>query len=166
MDYLWTPWRSTYMKAKRSEANCVFCRAGANPDDDENTLVVFRGADCFVILNRYPYTTGHLMIVPYDHVSTLTATSSGTATEMMDLARRAEHVLRSVYEPDGFNMGMNVGSAAGAGIEKHLHLHVLPRWSGDANFMTTVGDARILPEALEETYVKVKQRFTSEKTES
>ncbi len=159
MDHLWTPWRSTYMERKNSAPDCVFCVAASNPEDDEKRLVVHRGQSCFVILNRYPYTSGHLMIVPYDHVSKLGATTAEASAEMMTLARQAERIIEAVYRPDGLNMGLNVGAAAGAGISQHLHLHVLPRWSGDANFMTTVGDARIIPEALQDTYAKIRKAF-------
>jgi ATP adenylyltransferase len=162
MDYLWTPWRSAYMKAKKTASNCIFCNAAQNPADDEKTLVVFRGQHCFVILNRYPYTTGHLMVVPYDHVARLELASEESTGELMILARQAEQILQSIYKPDGLNLGMNVGAAAGAGIHQHLHLHVLPRWTGDANFMTTVADARILPEALEDTYRKVSRGFVEQ----
>ncbi len=159
MDYLWTPWRSTYMEAKRTSYECVFCVAARDPANDSENLVVYRGQECFVILNRYPYTSGHLMVVPYAHVSTLDMATEASTGEMMQLAREAEQVLENVYKPDGLNLGMNIGSAAGAGIAQHLHLHVLPRWSGDANFMTTVGHARIIPEALEDTYRKLKAGF-------
>jgi ATP adenylyltransferase len=150
------------MHAKKTESNCIFCIAAQNPAHDEKTLVVFRGQYCFVILNRYPYTTGHLMIVPYDHVARLELASEESTAELMMLARQAEQVLQSVYKPDGLNLGMNVGAAAGAGIHEHLHLHVLPRWTGDANFMTTVADARILPEALDDTYEKVSRGFAEQ----
>jgi ATP adenylyltransferase len=159
MDHLWTPWRSTYMEAKKEPGACIFCDAARDPSMDEQTLVVFRGQLCFVILNRYPYTSGHLMIVPYEHVARLNETSRKASGEMMDLARRAEQVLERAYRPDGLNMGLNIGTAAGAGIAQHVHLHMLPRWSGDANFMTTVGQARIIPEALEETYRKLRAGF-------
>ncbi|MDQ2713061.1 MAG: HIT domain-containing protein [Acidobacteriota bacterium] len=147
------------MKAKTVESACIFCRAAQNPVDDRRTLVVHRGEHCFVILNRYPYTSGHLMIVPYNHVSKLTSVSAAGASEMMELARRAEQVLEAVYHPEGLNMGMNFGSAAGAGIAQHIHLHMLPRWSGDANFMTTVANTRIIPEALDDTYEKLSRAF-------
>jgi len=160
MDYLWTPWRSTYMEANRTSNECVFCLAAQDPANDEASLVVYRGENCFVILNRYPYTSGHLMVVPYAHVSKLDLASKASTGEIMELAREAEQVLESVYKPDGLNLGMNIGSAAGAGIAQHLHLHVLPRWSGDANFMTAVGKTRVIPEALEDTYRKLKKRFT------
>jgi ATP adenylyltransferase len=147
------------MQAKRTPAECIFCFAGQNPAEDKTTLVVYRARTCFVILNRYPYTSGHLMVVPYEHVAKLQMVTEEANAEMMSLARQAERVLESVYKPDGLNLGMNLGSAAGAGIEQHLHLHVLPRWSGDANFMTAVGHTRIIPEALEDTYRKVQQTF-------
>jgi ATP adenylyltransferase len=159
MDYLWTPWRSTYMKEKKDKTRCIFCEAAASAEDARN-LVVFRGQFCFVILNRYPYTSGHLMVAPYRHVSRLTAVDDATTAEMMQLVRRAETVLQEVYSPDGLNLGMNLGEAAGAGIEQHIHMHVLPRWKGDANFMTSVGDTRIIPEALEDTYRKVREAWT------
>ena len=159
MDYLWTPWRSTYMEAKKTAGACLFCTAAHHPEQDEESLVVYRGEFCFVILNRYPYTSGHLMIAPYAHVSRLREASPESTEEMMQLTREAEDVLEAIYRPDGMNLGMNLGTAAGAGIAQHIHMHVLPRWAGDANFMTTVGDSRIIPEALGNTYVKVSRAF-------
>jgi ATP adenylyltransferase len=111
------------------------------------------------VLNLYPYITGHLMVVPYLHTSEFDSVAKPVSDEMMDLAKRAQAALRNVYSPSGFNMGMNLGSAAGAGIADHLHIHMLPRWSGDTNFMTTVGESRVIPEALEETYAKLRDRF-------
>ena len=156
MEYLWTPWRSTYMKEKKDKTKCVFCEAAASTEDARN-LVVSRGQFCFVILNRYPYTSGHLMIAPYRHVSRLTAVETEATTEMMQLVRQAETILQEAYSPDGLNLGMNLGEAAGAGIEQHIHMHVLPRWKGYANFMTSIGGTRIIPETLEETYRKVRE---------
>jgi ATP adenylyltransferase len=158
MEYLWTPWRSTYMKEKRGKTKCIFCEAAASTEDAQN-LVVYRGQFCFVILNRYPYTSGHLMIAPYRHVSRLTAVDEATTAEMMRFVRGAETAIQESYSPDGLNMGMNLGEAAGAGIEQHIHLHVLPRWKGDANFMTSVGETRVIPEMLEETYRKVREAW-------
>lgn len=157
---LWTPWRSKYIQGNRPEKGCIFCNA-ANNSNDASTLVVFRAPSCFVILNRYPYTSGHLMIAPYAHVSRLNQISSGIAGEMMVQARRAEQILEQVYRPGGINLGMNLGEPAGAGIEQHIHLHVLPRWQGDANFMTTVADTRVLPELLDDTYTKLKAAFSA-----
>jgi ATP adenylyltransferase len=138
--------------------NCVFC-AAAESSDDEKSLIVHRGKLAFVILNRYPYTSGHLMIAPYAHVSRLYQVDELTTDEMMRLARRGEGVLEQAYKPEGLNLGMNLGEAAGAGIEQHIHMHVLPRWRGDANFMTSVANTRIIPETLEDTYAKIKRGF-------
>jgi len=158
MTHLWAPWRSTYMKAQKDKSRCIFCDA-ATGENDEESLVVQRGEHCFVLLNRYPYTSGHLMIAPYDHVSRLGETSKATTYEMTDFARIAEQILQTAYNPDGLNLGINLGEAAGAGIEQHVHMHVLPRWRGDANFMTTVGNTRVMPEGLEETYRKLRAGF-------
>jgi ATP adenylyltransferase len=158
MKYLWTPWRSTYMKQTRVAGGCVFCDAAAGSDDRES-LVIYRGQHCFVILNRYPYTSGHLMVAPYAHVSRLSQVNEDAAVEMMRLTRFSEKSLGEVYAPDGINLGMNMGEAAGAGIEQHIHMHVLPRWKGDANFMTSVGQTRIIPEVLSETWDKLHAVF-------
>ena len=159
MDHLWTPWRHKYLTGVREPAGCVFCHIAANPDDDENHLVVLRGVHNFVVLNRYPYTSGHVMVVPYAHESQLGAITRECATEMMLLGRTAEIKLRAVYQPDGMNLGMNLGESAGAGIAAHLHLHVLPRWAGDTNFMTTVAEARVLPEELPVTLRRLRAAF-------
>lgn len=158
MNHLWAPWRSTYVHAKRDPSVCIFCDA-AKRSDDEEALVVYRATHCFVMLNRFPYTSGHLMIAPYAHVSRLTQASEAAGEEMMRLARHAEEVLQRVYHPDGLNLGMNLGEAAGAGIEEHIHMHVLPRWSGDGNFMTSVAETRVHPESLGDTYAKLKSAF-------
>jgi ATP adenylyltransferase len=131
----------------------------ANPDADATNFVLHRGEHSFVVLNLYPYITGHLMIVPYLHTSEFDSVAKEISDEMMDLAKRSQAALRAVYSPSGFNLGMNLGSAAGAGIADHLHIHVLPRWTGDTNFMTTVGESRVIPEALEVTYEKLRQKF-------
>jgi ATP adenylyltransferase len=131
----------------------------ANPDEDATNFVVHRGQHSFVVLNLYPYITGHVMIVPYLHTSEFDSVPKEITDEMMDLAKRSQTALREVYSPSGFNLGMNLGSAAGAGIADHLHIHVLPRWTGDTNFMTTVGESRVIPEALEVTYEKLRQKF-------
>ena len=140
-------------------AICIFCAAQKNPAEDENNFVLHRGAHNFVILNLYPYITGHLMIAPFAHVGELDSTPKEVTDEMMDLAKRCETALREVYRPEGFNLGMNLGRAAGAGIADHIHLHIMPRWTGDANFMTTVGETRVLPEDLSTTYQKVREKF-------
>lgn len=158
MTHLWTPWRSTYMKARKMKGICVFCEAAAGANDEES-LVVYRGQSCFVLLNRYPYTSGHIMIAPYSHVSRLHMVGDEVATEIMFLTRFSERSLQEIYRPDGLNLGMNLGEAAGAGIEEHIHMHVLPRWRGDANFMTSVGATRIIPEDLSDTYKKLQAAF-------
>lgn len=149
------------MQAGTDKRRCIFCEAATSAADEIN-LVVYRGTLAFIMLNRYPYSSGHLMIAPYEHVSRLNAAAEGTTEEMMRLARSAEEILEEIYRPDGLNLGMNLGEAARAGIEQHIHLHVLPRWKGDANFMSTVGNTRVIPETLEDTYAKVKAKFASD----
>jgi ATP adenylyltransferase len=146
------------MQAESGKQRCIFCEAASGAADD-HTLVIYRGTLCFIMLNRYPYTSGHLMIAPFEHVSRLAQAGQGATEEMMLLARDAEEILEATYHPDGLNLGMNLGEAAGAGVEQHIHLHVLPRWKGDANFMSTVGHTRIIPETLDDTYAKLKRRF-------
>ncbi|HXE11742.1 MAG TPA: HIT domain-containing protein [Bryobacteraceae bacterium] len=158
MEHLWTPWRSTYVTNKPPAGQCVFCAAIADRDD-EKTLLLYRATHNFVILNRYPYSSGHLMIAPNIHVSRLTDISDEAAQEMMRLARASETILEDIYRPQGINLGMNLGEAAGAGIAAHIHLHVLPRWTGDANFMSVVANTRVIPESLADTYTKLRPRF-------
>jgi len=158
MDYLWTPWRYQYITQAISgkQPECIFCDAASRNDDDV-TLVVYRGASCFVILNRFPYTSGHVMVVPYAHVAELWQVERETLTEMMQQAQKVERAFKSLYQPDGMNFGMNLGRAAGAGIAGHLHLHGLPRWIGDTNFMTVTGETRVHPEELSVTYQRLKK---------
>jgi ATP adenylyltransferase len=161
MDYLWTPWRYQYISHTGDPTACVFCAAGQS-SDDRAVLVVHRARSNFVILNRFPYTSGHIMVVPYAHVATLEELPDETLVEMILLARAAERHLRAVYRPEGLNLGMNLGRSAGAGIAGHLHLHALPRWTGDTNFMTVVGETRVLPEDLEATWEKLRRAFSAE----
>lgn len=158
MDYLWTPWRYPYVaNASRSKDDrCIFC-AALEANDDAEMLIVRREAKNFIILNRYPYTSGHVMIVPYAHVPDLVSADSETLSEMMLLAQLTQKALRTAYHPEGFNVGINLGRAAGAGVTGHLHMHVLPRWVGDTNFMTVTGETRVEPEDLATTYEKVRQ---------
>lgn len=158
MDYLWTPWRYKYIADAAKDDRCIFCEAIA-ANDDAKMLVVFRGAKNYIILNRYPYTSGHVMVVPYAHLADLAAADSETLSEMMRLAQRAKLALEKTYHPEGYNLGMNLGRAAGAGVLGHLHLHVLPRWSGDSNFMTVVGETRVEPEDLSTTYERLRKAF-------
>jgi ATP adenylyltransferase len=145
---------------KSQQPDCIFCDAVARNKDDE-TLIAFRGAKTFVILNRFPYTTGHIMIVPYAHVAELSLCDAGALDEMMKLAQRVEKAFHANYKPDGMNLGMNLGRAAGAGVAGHLHLHVLPRWFGDSNFMTVTGETRVHPEELHVTYDRLKSALAS-----
>ncbi len=156
MDYLWTPWRYAYVTAGEKPGECIFCEAD-KLGDDRQALIVHRSPHCFIILNRFPYTSGHVMIVPYQHVDLLEKVTPEAAQDMMALACRMEGVLRELYRPDGINLGLNIGKAAGAGVTGHIHMHVLPRWVADANFMSVVGETRVLPEALETTWERMKQ---------
>ncbi|MBI3208891.1 MAG: HIT domain-containing protein [Candidatus Solibacter usitatus] len=158
MDHLWSPWRFRYVSTAGKTEGCVFCRKSAETNDRSN-LIVHRAAHCFVILNLFPYTTGHLMVVPYAHVATLEEATPETLEEMMRLTRLSSNHLKSTYHWSGLNIGMNVGECAGAGIAGHLHMHVLPRWPGDVNFMTSIGETRILPEDLETTFEKLASLF-------
>lgn len=158
MDHIWSPWRYKYIAAADREEGCVFCRIEREHKDAEN-FIVHRAGLNFIILNLFPYTSGHLMIVPYEHKASLAEAGEATTTEMIELAKRAQVALENEYHPDGFNVGMNLGQSAGAGIADHLHLHVVPRWSGDANFVSIVGETRVLPEELGETCEKLKRRF-------
>jgi len=155
MDFLWTPWRYRYIADASKDDRCIFCDALA-ANDDARTQIVFRGAKNFVILNRFPYTSGHVMVVPYAHVADLSAAEPDTLAENILIARRVQSALERTYHPQGYNLGMNLGRAAGAGVAGHLHLHVLPRWAGDANFMTVVGETRVEPEDLSTTYEKLR----------
>jgi ATP adenylyltransferase len=139
--------------------SCIFCEAEKDPTRDEKNLVLHRGTHAFVILNLYPYISGHLMIAPRAHLGELDAAPKETTDEMMDLAKRCQTALREVYHPEGFNVGMNLGRAAGAGIADHIHMHIMPRWAGDTNFMTSVAETRVLPEDLATTYHKLREKF-------
>ena len=150
---IWAPWRLAYVKdaSKDDEQECIFCAKPGEAADREN-LIVHRGERCFVILNLYPYTNGHLMIAPYEHAGGIQDLPAETTAEMMALAQRAIEALREQYEPHGFNVGFNQGRVAGAGVEHHIHMHVVPRWGGDTNFMPVLADTRVMPQTLEQTY--------------
>jgi ATP adenylyltransferase len=158
MDRLWSPWRYRYVSTAEPSAACIFC-AKSQESDDEKNLIVYRGKFNFILLNLFPYTSGHLMVAPYAHVATLEEASEEIVTELMLLTRLSQAKLREAYRAPAFNAGMNIGSAAGAGIAGHIHMHVLPRWPGDVNFMTSVGETRVLPEDLTETYRKLSAAF-------
>jgi ATP adenylyltransferase len=189
MDYLWTPWRYAYLvdadpnfpkggrkgvpqalAAWPGDCDCVFCNLiaatrfavehGMPAKEAERAAHIVLQADhCFICLNAFPYTSGHVMVVPYAHEETLAALDQAAAIEMMTLAQRTDAVLRRVYAPHGINMGLNLGQAAGAGIAAHLHLHALPRWLGDSNFMTVIGETRVLPETLGSTWERLRAGF-------
>jgi len=158
MDYLWTPWRYAYVTTVDQVPECIFCQL-LKSGDDQKALIVHRGEHNFIILNAFPYTSGHVMVVPYAHLDRLNKLPEAAANEMMALTRRLETVMTEIYHPDGVNLGMNIGKAAGAGVAGHIHMHVLPRWVADANFMTVVGETRVLPESLEDTYKRLKEKF-------
>ena len=157
MDRLWSPWRLQYVTTTGVPHGCVFCEALAA--EKTAALVVHRGRGCYVILNLFPYNSGHLMVVPNRHIGTLAAASHDERCEMMDLTRMAEEALTEAYRPQGLNVGMNLGRSAGAGIVDHIHVHVVPRWNGDTNFMTVVGETRVLPEELDQTVARLRPIF-------
>jgi ATP adenylyltransferase len=159
MDFIWSPWRYDYLASGAKKASsCVFC-IGEDSSQDAERLVVFRGIHNFIILNLFPYASGHTMVAPYEHLDTIAAAKPEQLSEMMQLAQRLIGALEKLYRPEGFNLGMNLGHAAGAGIREHFHLHVVPRWIGDANFMSVIGETRVLPEELHVTYQRLKAVF-------
>jgi ATP adenylyltransferase len=163
MDHLFTPWRYAYItEAVKSGENdtCIFCELPKLPDKEAR--IVHRAQHCFIILNSFPYTSGHVMIVPFAHLDQLSKLPEAAAQEMMTLSQTVERVLRQVYSPDGINLGMNIGRAAGAGVAGHVHMHVLPRWVGDTNFMTVTAESRVLPEALDVTYERIRAGLSFE----
>jgi ATP adenylyltransferase len=159
---IWAPWRLPYVKdaSKDAEEECIFCAAlEAGEDEDEANLIVHRGDRCFVILNKFPYTNGHLMVAPYDHLAGLQDLDADTVAEAMALAQRAITILEDRYSPHGYNVGFNQGRVAGAGVEHHIHMHVVPRWGGDTNFMPVLADTRVMPQTLEQSYEALRGAF-------
>jgi len=159
MDYLFTPWRYAYLSTAGKTPGCLFCEV-QKETDDRKAHIVERGRHCLVMLNAFPYTSGHVMIAPRQHLDQLDKLAPEGAFEMMSLMQKYETILRRLYRPDGLNVGMNIGAAAGAGVAGHVHMHVLPRWIADANFMTTVGETRVVPEALETTWERIRTELT------
>jgi ATP adenylyltransferase len=157
MERLWAPWRLQYV-TKEKAGGCIFCDKPL-AGDDHAAYIVHRGALAYVMLNAFPYNNGHIMVVPYAHIADLEELPPEIIHEMMDLAQLATRALKSSFNPDGLNLGFNLGAAAGAGIKDHLHLHLVPRWVGDTNFMPVVGDVRVIPESLEQTYSKLTEAF-------
>ena len=156
MERLWSPWRLEYVTGSPGATGCVFCDAQRN---EQSSLIVFQGTACFVILNLYPYNNGHLMVIPRRHIASLSEATAGELGELIELTRRAEVALREAYQPHGLNMGINLGKPAGAGVLDHIHMHVVPRWNGDTNFMTIVGETRVLPEELPASAAKLRPIF-------
>ncbi len=156
---IWAPWRLRYVSNARKQDDCVFC---VKPDegDDREALIVHRGERCYVILNLYPYTSGHLMVAPFEHVGRLQDIEPEVTAEMMDLAQQAIRRMEDVYRPEGFNVGVNQGRVAGAGVEGHIHLHVVPRWAGDNNYMPVIADTRVMPQSLEESFDALQGGFS------
>jgi ATP adenylyltransferase len=161
MDHLWSPWRLEYVIGPKAKTDCIFCVSADDgaPSSASDSLVVFAGQACYVILNRYPYNNGHLMVIPYRHESTLAGLTSGEMNELGRLTQLSERALSQAYKLDGINVGVNLGRDAGAGIIEHVHLHLVPRWNGDTNFMTIVGQTRVLPETLDDTAARLREVF-------
>ena len=158
MKLIWSPWRMKYIRNPKPVEGCIFCSAASEPASPQN-LVIAQGVTAFVILNRYPYTSGHLMVVPFEHVPSHEDLTPKCRAEIMELLAQATSVLRQVYQPEGFNIGANLGSASGAGIASHVHFHVVPRWVGDSSFMSTIGEVRVLPEELEVTWQRLRKAW-------
>jgi len=156
-DVVWAPWRMAYILAEKS-LGCIFCERLREPHDTKN-LILWRGRTAFVIMNLYPYNNGHLMVVPHAHAASLTELEPGQRAELVGLIMHCEQVLRHVLRPDGFNIGLNLGAAAGAGIAEHLHVHIVPRWEGDTNYMTVVGETRVIPQHIDQTYALLAPYF-------
>ena len=157
MKKIWAPWRIEYIRSEKSK-ECIFCQKSKEDRDSQN-YILFRGAKNFVILNTYPYNPGHLMVAPYRHLPTLDEMTEEEMLEHFDLVRRCTRALTEAYKPDGFNIGINLGRVAGAGIEGHVHTHVVPRWNGDTNFVTVVSDFRVIPHALDATYAELRDKL-------
>ncbi len=157
MEHLWAPWRIEYIK-KADKVGCIFCQKPAEESDVSN-YILYRGQKNFIIMNSYPYNPGHLMIAPYRHIANLDELTKEELGEHHELVRRSVLVLTQVFKPDGFNIGMNLGRVAGAGIDKHIHSHIVPRWAGDTNFMPVIADTKVINEALDETYQKLAGKF-------
>jgi ATP adenylyltransferase len=153
---LWAPWRLEYITSGKQE-ECIFCTKPAL--DDEDALIVRRGDRCFVMLNAFPYASGHVMVAPYGHVGDLTDLDDATSSELISLTQEGLRAIEHAYGPEGYNVGANLGTVAGAGVADHVHFHVVPRWEGDTNFMPVLGDVRVLPESLDDTYRRLKEAF-------
>ncbi|MGC8668051.1 MAG: HIT family protein [Chthonomonadales bacterium] len=161
MERLWAPWRMRYIEVADEAEGCIFCVKPAQQQDAEN-LLLLRGDRCFIMLNAFPYSNGHLMVSPYRHTADLNDLEDAELLELMALTRRGINLLKRACRPDGFNVGINLGRVAGAGIADHVHVHIVPRWSGDTNFMAVIGDTRVIPESLEAAYYRLKELLADE----
>ena len=162
MDFVWSPWRYTYVSSAKDSGACPFCLENSpiDPVNDDERLVLYRGVHTFVIMNLYPYTSGHLLVAPYRHIGSLTDAQSDEMAELTYLAQRSVGILERTYRPEGFNIGMNLGECAGAGVREHIHMHVVPRWCGDVNFMTSTAETRVLPDDLSASFNRLKPLFS------
>ena len=158
MKRLWASWRMKYISSADKQPGCAFCEALKKEDSSEN-LIVHRGKNSLIILNKYPYTSGHLMVAPLVHVANIEELDAETGNEIFQLITHSTTTLKMVYQPEGFNIGANLGQAAGAGIPGHLHFHIVPRWNGDTNYMSTIGEIRVIPEDIEVTYKRIKEQL-------
>lgn len=158
MEYIFAPWRKEYVRRISKISECIFCRA-LKMEDDRKAFILYRGEKNFIVLNKYPYTPGHLMIAPYKHLSSFERAQKGSTDEMADLLKLSLKILKKKYRPHGFNTGMNLGNSAGAGVANHFHLHVIPRWTGDSNFMPLVGKTKVVIEDLQTTYAQLLPLF-------
>jgi ATP adenylyltransferase len=160
VERLWTPWRREFIeRAETTDTDCFLCHHAAHPDDDRKNLVLYRAEHVFVLLNLYPYNSGHLMVAPYEHTGDLVGLHPSIAAELMHVAQRSVQALQAAYSPEAFNLGMNLGRTAGAGVPDHLHVHAVPRWNGDTNFMPVVSQTKVLPETLDQTYDRLEPLF-------
>jgi ATP adenylyltransferase len=159
MKRMTTPWRKNYIEGHVKEDGCVFCNALAKKEDNSTNLIIHRGQRAFVIVNLFPYTNGHLMVAPMDHHASLELLDPETRAEMMELVSQTITLLKRLYNPQAFNVGANIGKAAGAGVPDHVHMHIVPRWTGDSNFMSILGETRVLPETIDETYARVRKEW-------
>jgi ATP adenylyltransferase len=155
---IWAPWRLAYVKDASKDIDCIFCAKPAE-DDDRASFIAHRGERCYVILNTFPYTNGHFMVAPFEHVAQLQDLDPEVVAELMELAQRGLRALDGAYGPEGYNVGFNQGKVAGAGFEGHIHLHVVPRWAGDTNYMPVLADTRVLPQTLEDSYEALRAGF-------
>ena len=158
MKVLWAPWRMDYILSDKKSQGCIFCEL-PKQDTDRDNLILYRSSHTFVIMNRYPYNNGHIMVVPYGHIATLDGMDEGTMLDFMKVSKHAVQSIGKAFMPEGFNMGINIGKIAGAGMEEHLHLHIVPRWAGDTSFMTVFDEIRIVPDHVLSTYDKLHAAF-------